>query len=565
MSLISSLLEGYNNGGSEKGTPINCTPTEYINSSIIDLVTESYEIIEAYNTANLIGMGKVLTEGLDPSAVYESVFDDFIRDLSTKLATFANKFDRWKNFIVKIADKKISVLSDSFLVSRVNAALSGRDADERLNWLVFPYRTYTTEEGLKQTERYLDELNKSYYDCVNFIISVTSGTLQKNAQFEEVEAYRLDKIKQKLSSSLSCEPSEVLSKILSSFGGTTVNMEKTFTICDIKDILSDTDRLKNCVDSQISEIHSMLAILTETTSQFSNISLDDNTPVNGDVLAVVTSSMLYILNLEINALKTAINCIFMEMDQNRNILTTFVSTYNCGSDCPIAESYDLSNNPYEDAVVEGVILGAAVLGIILTCVTLTKKDQIDLKKAIKIYETNEHPKVKLSSLSASVYQLDKANRPTDIKLTGIKKFFNKNSRRAKVWESSSGEYICSNVLYTKVTDVNPGIGIGTDGDVIPGIGIGTDGDVIPIITVNTTTAKTTTYRLYDVAKKYKKDSEYLCAAMSLADGVSNDNTIRFTEDIKKKYPKEFKDTKVKFFGKSLEGADYTDEECIVDG
>ena len=207
--------------------------------------------------------------------------------------------------------------------------------------------------------------------------------------------------------------------------------------------------------------------------------------------------------------------------------------------------YDYDND--FDPVEESFAAGAVLLGLVITCVALEKNDQIKLKKAIKIYESNENPKVKISSLTASLFELDRVDRATDKKLTGIKKFFTKNSRRAKVWESSSGEYICSNIMYSNVTDVKNGIGVSSDGNVTPTINI-----------------ETTTYRLYDINKKYKEDEAYLCAAMCLADGVGNENSWRFVEDIKKKYPDEFKNTKVKFFGKSLEGTEY-EEEPVEEG
>ena len=544
MSLVSSLLEGYGNRGSNIGTPINCTPTEYINSSIIELVKESYGTIEEYNTASLIGMSKVLTEELDPTAVYESVFESFSMELCSTLAQFIGKFDTWRQMVTDASIKKISVMYDRTLTDRVNCAISGRDNDEMIVGLTFPYRQYNTESGLKKEGACLDILNRTFYDCVNFILGVISGKIQPNEQFDIAEAYRLDVVKSKLSDTLGCKSTDVVSCVASSFVDGA--QDRTFSVMDIKDILSDRVRLEKAINTQIAEVDAMLSILNETKDKISNIVFDDKSPVNGDVLAVVMASMIHILSLEINILKVSIDNIFGEMDQNRNILMAFLSTYTNGTDCPVVEEYGLVDGIYEDFIMENVelVLGAAAVGVVLVCKGLSKKDQINLKKAIKLYEENGNPTVKFSSLKTSVYELDKAYRQTDKKLTGIKKFFNKNSRRAEVWETSSGEYICSNIQYTKVENVKTGLTVSSNGDVTP-----------------STEVETKTYRLYDISPKYKKDSEYLCAAMSLADGVSNDNTVRFVEDIKKKYSKEFKDTKVKFFGKSLESVEeYNDYE-----
>lgn len=177
-----------------------------------------------------------------------------------------------------------------------------------------------------------------------------------------------------------------------------------------------------------------------------------------------------------------------------------------------------------------VATGATIMGVMVAAVTLVKKDKLELKIAIDAYESSKHPKIKFSSLSAKQYELDRVDRPTNKELSGISKFFNKYSRRAEVWRSSSGEIVCSNVQYS---DYYPGAYSDT----------------------------TITHYLYDVNPKYKKDAAYLCASMCLADCISNKVSLTFVEDMKKEYPDKFKDIKLKdirktkIFGKSLESVE----------
>lgn len=335
MSLVSSLLEGYNYGGSNKGTPVTFTPTEYMNSAVTEFVTECYSVIESYNTASLIGMGKVLTESLDPTAVYESVFESFSMELCSTLAQFIGKFDTWRQMVTNVSTKKISAMYDRTLTDKVNCALSGRDNDEMIAGLTFPYRQYNTEGGLKKEEACLDVLNQTFYDCVNFILGVISGKIQPNEQFDIAEGYRLDVVKSKLSDTLGCKSTDVVSCVASSFVDGT--QDRTFSVMDIKDILSDGVRLEKAINTQIAEVDAMLTILNETKDKISNIVFDDKSPVNGDVLAVVVASMVHILSLEINILKVSVDNIFGEMDQNRNILMSFLSVYTYGAECPVVE------------------------------------------------------------------------------------------------------------------------------------------------------------------------------------------------------------------------------------
>lgn len=210
----------------------------------------------------------------------------------------------------------------------------------------------------------------------------------------------------------------------------------------------------------------------------------------------------------------------------------------------------------EDPIEEGAIgiamgIGAAtIVGTTVACLGLENKERSAIKKAVKIYEEKENPKIKLSSLTSEIFELDKDGEKTDAKLTGIKKFLNGNSKRAKVWTTSSGEYVCSNVHYSKIAGIKVSAGIANGG--LAAI-VGSPNKI--------------TYRLYDINKKYKKDEAYLCAAMCLTDGVMNEHTLTFVKAVKKKYPDEFTDTKVKFFGKSLEGTDYEEygEEPIEEG
>lgn len=210
----------------------------------------------------------------------------------------------------------------------------------------------------------------------------------------------------------------------------------------------------------------------------------------------------------------------------------------------------------EDPIEEGAIgiamgIGAAtIVGTTVACLGLENKERSAIKKAVKIYEEKENPKIKLSSLTSEIFELDKDGEKTDAKLTGIKKFLNGNSKRAKVWTTSSGEYVCSNVHYSKIAGIKVSAGISNYG----------------LATIVGSPNKIT-YRLYDINKKYKKDEAYLCAAMCLADGVMNEHTLTFVKAVKKKYPDEFTDTNVKFFGKSLEGTEYEEygEEPIEEG
>lgn len=207
----------------------------------------------------------------------------------------------------------------------------------------------------------------------------------------------------------------------------------------------------------------------------------------------------------------------------------------------------LLNGFDEDDVVALMKMGFAVgriftvvLGVIVVCSILKEKERVDLKKALKVYEAKESPAVKLSLLSPRLYELDRADRPTQYELVGIKRFLNKKSRRAEVWSLPSGEYVCSNIVYkgtTGYTEYPDGGGY------------------------TVTDTKKTSHRLYDVNPKYKKDAAYLCATMCLVDGVSNKSILGFVEDIKNKYPEEFKRTKVKLLGKSLEGMGFDEEGC----
>lgn len=200
-----------------------------------------------------------------------------------------------------------------------------------------------------------------------------------------------------------------------------------------------------------------------------------------------------------------------------------------------------------------VVLTAAMLGVVIAGVAISVKDKISLKKALKIYEKNCKPAVKMSELHPTLYALDRADRVTNKELSGVAKFFNKNSRRAKVWKTDKGQVICTAILYT-TTEVGAGANISGDG-------------VSPTITT------TTTYHyLYDVNPKYKKDQLYLSAMMAFHDGCSTKNTVAFAEDMKKAFPDEMKNTKVKLIGKSLESANLSPEttlgediEVIIEG
>lgn len=199
---------------------------------------------------------------------------------------------------------------------------------------------------------------------------------------------------------------------------------------------------------------------------------------------------------------------------------------------PVKESVENLNSVTES--IASVALTAAVLGTAITVVALSVKDKIDLKKALKLYEKKCNPSIKMSELTPTLYEIDSAHRVTNRELTGVKRFFNKHTKRAKVWKDKKGHVICTAILYT-TTDV--GVGAQVSGS-----------SVSP--TVSTTT---TLHYLYDVDSKYKKDGLYLSAMMAYLDNGSTDNTKALTEDMKKAFPEEFKNTKVKLIGKSLEG------------
>lgn len=195
----------------------------------------------------------------------------------------------------------------------------------------------------------------------------------------------------------------------------------------------------------------------------------------------------------------------------------------------INESYE----GIEEGAVLGAILTAAVLGTAIACTVLSVKDKIELKKALKVYESKCKPAIKMSDLKPALYELDKAHRPTDKELAGIKKFFNKDSKRAKVWKDAKGHVVCTAICYT-TTDIGTGVAISGNG-------------ASPTVSVETTYNYS-----YHVDKKYKKDELYLSAYMAFTDSFDNKNTQAFVIDMKKSFSDEMKNTKVKFFGKSLE-------------
>ena len=213
----------------------------------------------------------------------------------------------------------------------------------------------------------------------------------------------------------------------------------------------------------------------------------------------------------------------------------------------VAEGSDLSGEgvPVTEAVVEAVFT-AAILGTILVCTVLSVKDKIELKKCLKVYEKMCKPAVKMSQLKPTLYEIDKAHRATDKELSGIKKFFNKNSNRAKIWKNEKGEEICAAILYT-THDVSGGASISSDG-------------ISP--TINVTTTANYSYYVYP---KFKKDELYLTAFMAYSDNFESKNSTAFVLDMKKAYPEEVKNMKVKLIGKSLEAAEADPENTPADG
>lgn len=186
-----------------------------------------------------------------------------------------------------------------------------------------------------------------------------------------------------------------------------------------------------------------------------------------------------------------------------------------------------------ESVAVSAVMSAAVLGLVIGCVALSVKDKLELKKALKLYESHCSPKIKMSELKPTLYELDGANRVTDKELSGIKKLLNQNSKRAKIWKDSKGTEICVAILYTE-TNIEPGVTV-------------SNGGASPSININTIS-----HYAYDVNPKYKKDALYLSAYMAFTDGFESKNTQAFVIDMKKAFKEEMKNTKVKFFGKSLE-------------
>lgn len=212
------------------------------------------------------------------------------------------------------------------------------------------------------------------------------------------------------------------------------------------------------------------------------------------------------------------------------------------------EEPDMSD-PGETGVGESVTVGSAILtaaavGVIIAAVAIEVKDKINLKKALKVYEKNCNPEIKMSQLHPKLYELDKAHRITDRELTGIKKFINRNSKRAKIWRTDDGTEVCAAILYT-TTDAGVGAQVTSDG-------------VSPTVNI------TTTYHYaYDVNPKFKKDELYITAMMAYSDDRSNRNTDAFTTDMKKAYPDDMKNMKVKLIGKSLESTSTLPEGTII--
>lgn len=197
----------------------------------------------------------------------------------------------------------------------------------------------------------------------------------------------------------------------------------------------------------------------------------------------------------------------------------------------------------KESVSAGAIaLTTALLGVVIACEAIVIKDKMDLKKALKIYESKMNPKIKLSQLTPVLYKLDSAHRPTDRELSGFSKLINKNSNRAKVWKDAKGNPICVAICYS-ATEITPGYQVSLFGD-----------NSGPTIDINVKH-----YYAYDVDPKYKKDGLYLAAMMAFEDGLATDNTRALVIDMKKAFPEEMKNTKVKMFGKTLESMEYDED------
>jgi hypothetical protein len=227
-----------------------------------------------------------------------------------------------------------------------------------------------------------------------------------------------------------------------------------------------------------------------------------------------------------------------------NLINNTTETDPSGDPDSTDDSISESTLPVTEAVGE-IILTTAMLGIVIAAVVLSTKEVLDLKKALKIYEKYGNPKIKASDITPTMYALDKAHRVTDKELSGISKFFNKNSKRAKVWKDKDDHVICTAILYT-TTDVGAGATFTNNG-------------VSPTVNV------TTTYNyLYTVSDKYKDDALYLTALMGHYDGYSTRNTTAFVVDIKKGFKKQWANEKVKLLGKSLESTDLSDCELVIE-
>lgn len=219
-------------------------------------------------------------------------------------------------------------------------------------------------------------------------------------------------------------------------------------------------------------------------------------------------------------------------DYDGEILTT--ESYIRESESKLSSAINPDGNIIvSESAAVGAIMSAAVLGLVIGCVALSVKNKLELKKALKLYELHCSPKIKMSELKPTLYELDGANRATDKELSGIKKLLSTNSKRAKIWKDSKGTEICVAILYTE-TNVSPGVTV-SNGGASPSVNI-----------------ETIKHYAYDVNPKYKKDALYLSAYMAFTDGFECKNTQAFVIDMKKAFKEEMKNTKVKFFGKSLE-------------